>query len=319
MKRKQQDGCTNLPKKKRRKIDKKENCEFRCSENITLSKCMEFICDKNLRNFLTTKNIIKLGFNTPYKREFSNLFKEIEKNRTNLKNNYEKDIIVHQSKNVDVFDMQFLRNNNLVYRDKYWNPGMRFEESNTNKPTSQINVKSLKSTDVIHTNDNYFENKEILTSLDVEKDKKLLNTIRIPKPWSIGLIINLAGKYKKNGQKLKYEDKIKCLTVLYITCWSTEKVQEMFNKKETVPCTTLRNYCGLLPVLFSISGFNSLDEAKLAFLCWKQKTRNGFSRFMCGLELYEIFKKKSTNLKYYVTKLSPKDNIGLLSEVGSKD
>ncbi len=183
--------------------------------------------------------------------------------------------------------------------------------------TRQIDENSKNQNHIINISKE-IKTVNIITSLDVEKNKNLLYEVNIPGPWMIGLITNLGSKYNKNGKLLKKKQKVKCLTILFLTNWSLETTQKYFNTREKVPCSTLKQYCGLLPVLFAIRGFKTFKMAKTAFVCWKEKTRGKFSRFICGGVIMNSFKKKFKNecntLEYFVTNLTPEENIRKLRE-----
>lgn len=158
------------------------------------------------------------------------------------------------------------------------------------------------------------EERDIITSLDVEKNKNLLSLVKITgPPWRVGLVINLSGKYDKNGNELTIKKKVKCLTILFLTNWSIEKTQKSFNNKDSVPCSTIKPYCGFLPVIYTIEGFSSLKMAKNAFKCWKEKTRGPFSRLQCGQEVFRLFRKNCKDLNFCSTGLCVKNNIKLLN------
>jgi len=162
------------------------------------------------------------------------------------------------------------------------------------------------------------EEREIITSLDVEKNKMLLRTVKIPGPeWRIGLVANLSGKYDRNGIQLTTKKKVKCLTILFITNWSMQKTQESFNTRAKVPCATIKPFCGLLPIVYCIEGFPTLDSAKKAFRCWKDRTRGLFSRQQCGYVIFEEFKKKHSTLREWSINLKPTEIIKKLSSYSS--
>ena len=124
------------------------------------------------------------------------------------------------------------------------------------------------------------EERNIITSLDVEKNKALLENITMQPPWRVGLIINQASKYNKDGTKKNKRD-CKCLTIIILTNWNIETIERNFNRPDKVPCPILKLYCGLLPLVSIVEGFNSFELAKKFFIYWKYKTRGGFSRYHC--------------------------------------
>lgn len=164
---------------------------------------------------------------------------------------------------------------------------------------------------------------DMITSLDIEKSRYLLDEVKINGPkWIIGLVTNMAGQYDKNGEKLKTPIRVKCLTILFLTNLSLGEIEERFNTESKVPCSTLKQYCGRLPVLVAIDGFTSLETAKLAFICWKNRTRGKFSRFVCAEVIYNYFKSKYNeecgDLKKYVLNINPKEKVKKLMKYTKK-
>ncbi len=149
----------------------------------------------------------------------------------------------------------------------------------------------------------------------MEKNKRYFQNYTIREgPWSVGLIINLAGMYDKYGYKLKKKNqkKVKSLTIIYITNLSIDQIEIRFNNRNDVPCHSLRSYCGYLPVVLSISGFKSFPLAKMAFLCWKERTRGPSSRICRGIVIYDQFTEKVAGCEELIklcSNLKPKKNI----------
>lgn len=164
------------------------------------------------------------------------------------------------------------------------------------------------------------EERDIVTSLDIDKrdemegcrhdskDEKykdvlqcseVISTVKISRPWRVGLIINLAKTHNLNGTKKKKIAKVKSLTIVFITKWSIKELLKNFNNPELVPYTSLKNYCGMLSVGYYIEGFETWEDAKNAFILWKHKTRNSFSRLHCGYEIFNFFKQRNPKLIRY--------------------
>ena len=211
-------------------------------------------------------------------------------------------------------EMQHL-NNDAYKMEQY----QRFLNAMTNKrPPKNSYQNHLKRKKI----EEEVKRMDIITSLHIEKDKdkNLLNKVIIPRPWTVGLIVNLAVKYDRNGNKFKEKEKVKCLTTLYLAGNLTlSQTREYFNDVKKVPCSTLKQYCGLLAILFAISGFESLEIAKQALFCWKNKTRGRYSRFECGKVIYNLFKGKANpNLKFYSPSLNPRETIKILQQYNKK-
>ncbi|MHA1682025.1 MAG: hypothetical protein ACTSUE_13890 [Promethearchaeota archaeon] len=156
--------------------------------------------------------------------------------------------------------------------------------------------------------------RKLITSIDIEGDKRLLQNVTIPFPQRVGLIINLAGRYDKDGNKLQKRKKAKALTIVYLTSYSQEEIKKIFNSKDRVPCPILRPYCGFLVPIYSITNFKNEEIAKTAFYCFKEHTRGPFSRLYCGLTLYKFIKERwNTQLKQEFVTTFPSETIqGLL-------
>ena len=157
--------------------------------------------------------------------------------------------------------------------------------------------------------DNKKEFRKVISSLDVEKNRRLLRTVVIHPnekgTWSIGLIINLAKNYNENGEKLVIKKKVKSLTILYLTSYTKKEIEKYFNTKTSVLCPNLRKYCGFLTVVCWITNIPTFELAKQMFVYWKEGTRGGRSRMMCGLRIHELFKEDYSgceNLKHHFRK-----------------
>lgn len=158
------------------------------------------------------------------------------------------------------------------------------------------------------------EERDIVTSLDVEKNRHLLSLVTIPGPsWIVGLIVNIAGRYDKNGEKLIIKKKVRHLTIIFLTNKTINEIQKHFNIKSSSPCNSNQNYCGFLPVVSYISGFKTEESAKTAFSVWKHRTRNPFSRFQCGIVVFDTLKKKHQELKFYQIQKNPKEMIKFMT------
>ncbi len=77
------------------------------------------------------------------------------------------------------------------------------------------------------------EFRETITSLDIEKDRTILNCVEIPPPWSVGLIVNLASRYNSRGVTLHTKEKVKSLTVVFLTCKTKGDLEKQINTKST--------------------------------------------------------------------------------------
>jgi len=168
------------------------------------------------------------------------------------------------------------------------------------------------------------EIRKVISSLDIEKKRKLLRTVVIPPnekgTWSIGLIVNLANDYNEEGELLDMKKKVKSLTILYLTSYSRTEIESYFNTKTSVPCPNLRKYCGMLPVVLSITNIPTFDIAKQMFVYWKEGTRGSWSRLVCGLCIIKLFKNKYKNcggLQYEFIKTKAKKTIKKLSALNT--
>lgn len=150
--------------------------------------------------------------------------------------------------------------------------------------------------------------RETITSLDIEKDRSILDQIEIPGPWSVGLVINLADRYNSKGQPLSKRQKVKSLTIVFLTCKGISEFEEALNsitetkvrnvrndrgrpppKKRADTIIRVRNR-GFLKIVLAITGFPTFRMAKDAFLCWKQHTRGPGSRLNCGIVIWKEFR-----------------------------
>ncbi len=204
------------------------------------------------------------------------------------------------------------------------------EEGGGEKRTDQIEVEKIKKRKKKKKKKKKTQHKlikknpekdlrDIITSLDVEKNSQLLDNVDIKGTLTVGLILNLASFYNKNGKQLPKKKTVKCLTIIYLTNWSVEETERNFNMKSKTPCTSTRPYCGFFSVFFAIQNFKDLKQAKLAFFCWKQKTRGNFSRYQCGKVVYEEFKKKNSNLSKFVMQKSPQELLKKLRDFSNQD
>lgn len=159
---------------------------------------------------------------------------------------------------------------------------------------------------------------DIITTLDVLKDEDFHSNKRNENNWVVCLAINLSGKYTKKGEKLKIGKKVKCLTVPILSCLSVEETERSINNKDTVPCLSLKPYCGFMPIIYAIDKFENFKEAKEAFRLLKQRTRGLFSRTQCAMMLYKVFKKDNKNLRQISTKLNPSKNIKQLVKYNNR-
>jgi len=158
--------------------------------------------------------------------------------------------------------------------------------------------------------------RNIITSFDVIHDSDMFIK-RHSNPndvWKVALVINLSGRYSKDGKLLPKKKKVKCLTILLLSKLSIEETQRRINVKNAVPCLPMKSYCGFLPIVYAIQGFKDFREAYQVFDLWKKHTRGPFSRTQCGIVIFDKFKKSNKNLQPISTILLPEDNIKLMSK-----
>jgi len=160
--------------------------------------------------------------------------------------------------------------------------------------------------------------RKILTSLDVEKNRRLLRSVEIEPPWTVGLIINQATHFDSQGTPLvkrKRKKRVRCLTIIFITSLELDEVERLFNTPGSVPTPTLRTYCGFLPVVIAIRGFPDFASARRAFCVWKERTRGPNSRFFRGQVLVRELRREGLPLEYFVIKKPQEEKIRSLHEL----
>ena len=155
------------------------------------------------------------------------------------------------------------------------------------------------------------EERDLVTSLDIEKKKDILEKVNMRGPnWKVGLIINTMKTHHRNGSKRKKKKKnVKCLTIIFITTLTISRLQDILNSDKDNPYTCLKDYTGMLFIIYWFHGFKTFIDAKHGFICLKDKTRGGFSRFVCSTVTYKLLKESNVNLKQFKVVLTPKENI----------
>jgi len=178
--------------------------------------------------------------------------------------------------------------------------------------------------------------RDTITSLDIEKDRSILNQIEIPSPWTVGLVVNLADRFGPDGRPLAKRQKVKSLTIVFLTCKNVHEFEHELNSKTEATVrktrssrkrpgkprrpqysdaiTRVRNR-GFLKIVLAITGFPTFRMAKDAFLCWKQHTRGPGSRMNCGVVIWEEFRSAlCKDLKLYCASDPPEVVIPILQK-----